>query len=360
MQFSSSPTTKYTSSSKRLIIWAAAFILFIIGIFIYSETAHAGLISYVQTVFGGSKVSAKVIHKQPHVGSQNLAILQPAVSFDPNPEKASDVSPIVGNTLVADIMWSESVVDTTSTKISSYVVREGDTVSSIAKMFGVSVNTVIWANNINRTSVLPVGQNLVILPIIGINYTVQRGDTIKGIVLKYKADLDEVLRYNDLTLQSTLVTGQTILIPDVELQTPVVAKPQAKGYVRDNRAHDTNGPDYGSYYMRPCDIDLCRHSQNLHGYNGVDLAGPSGTKLYASAGGTVIVSRMGGWNGGYGNYVIISHDNGTQTVYGHMLKTLVSAGQHVDRGQVIGLVGNTGNSTGPHVHFEIRGGKNSF
>ncbi len=342
------------------MIWVVAFVLFIAGIFIYSETAHAGLISYMQTVFGGGKVSAKVIQNRQHLGSQDLALLQPAVSFDPNPEKASDVSPIVGNTLVADVMLSETVSDTTSTQISSYVVREGDTVSSIAKMFGVSINTVIWANNINRTSSLPVGQTLLILPVTGIKYNVQKGDTIKGIVLKYRADIDEVLQYNDLTLQSTLIAGQTILIPDVELQTSVVAKAQIKGYVKDNRAHDTNGPDYGSYYIRPCDVDLCYHSQSLHGYNGVDLAGPSGTKLYASAGGRVIVSRMGGWNGGYGNYVIISHDNGTQTVYGHMLKTLVSVGQHVDRGQVIGSIGSTGNSTGPHVHFEIRGAKNPF
>jgi murein DD-endopeptidase MepM/ murein hydrolase activator NlpD len=82
--------------------------------------------------------------------------------------------------------------------------------------------------------------------------------------------------------------------------------------------------------------------------------------LYAAAGGTVIISKNSGWNGGYGNYVVIQHPNKTQTVYGHMTTTVVSVGQAVTKGQLIGYSGNTGKSTGPHLHFEIRGAKNPF
>lgn len=354
MQFSSSPTTKYSSPVKRLMIWVAAFILFVVGIFIYSRTAHAGLISYMQNTFGSGHVSAKVVQAQVHAGSQNLALLQPAVSYDPNPEKASGTSPVVGNALVADVTLSEVAGDTTSTQISSYIVREGDTLSSIAKMFGVSANTVMWANNISRASALRVGQNLIILPVTGINYTVKKGDTVKGIALKYKADVDEILQYNDISLSSTLVVGQTILIPDAELQ---IAVP-TKVVVKNNPAHDTNGPDYGSYYARPVVGGV--KTQGLHGYNGIDLAGPVGTPIYAAAAGIVLVSASSGWNGGYGNLVIISHDNGTQTVYAHLSKTLVKVGQRVEQSQKIGLMGATGKSTGSHLHFEIRGAKNQF
>jgi murein DD-endopeptidase MepM/ murein hydrolase activator NlpD len=101
-------------------------------------------------------------------------------------------------------------------------------------------------------------------------------------------------------------------------------------------------------------------TQGLHGYNGVDLAGPVGTPIYAAAAGTVLVSASSGWNGGYGNLVIISHDNGTQTVYGHLSKTLVKVGQHVEQSQKIALMGATGKATGSHLHFEIRGAKNPF
>jgi murein DD-endopeptidase MepM/ murein hydrolase activator NlpD len=318
----------------------------------------------MQTVIGGNKVSAKVTQSKTPLASQTLALLQAATNLDPNPEKYSEVAPVVGNALSADVVLSEGAQAETSTTISSYVVREGDTVSSIAQMFGVSANTLMWANGISRATALPVGQHLIILPVTGISYTVKKGDTIKGIATKYGADITEILHFNDISLGSTLVVGQKIIIPDAEQATPIKANTTlVKGYVRDNRAHDTNGPDYGSYYMRPCDISECVKSQGLHGHNAVDLASSYhkiGAPIYASAPGTVILSKMGGWNGGYGNYIIISHDNGTQTVYGHLSQTLAVAGQRVEKGQVIGYMGNSGNSTGPHLHFEIRGAKNPF
>ena len=90
------------------------------------------------------------------------------------------------------------------------------------------------------------------------------------------------------------------------------------------------------------------------------MASYLGAPIRASASGDVIVARSSGWNGGYGKYIVISHPNGTQTVYGHMNAVAVQAGWHVAKGQVIGELGNTGNSTGPHIHFEIRGARNPF
>ena len=102
-------------------------------------------------------------------------------------------------------------------------------------------------------------------------------------------------------------------------------------------------------------------TQNIHGYNAVDLAAPTGTPIMAAADGTVIVAKSGGWNGGYGSYVVIQHGNGSQTLYAHMSKVAAYDGESVVQGQVIGYVGETGDATGPHVHFEIRDGiRNPF
>jgi LysM repeat protein len=310
----------------------------------------------MSSLFGSEKVSAKVESSTGRT-SQTIALLQAANAIDPNPEKPVGVVPVVGNALVADVAIADSFMSSTAnTQISLYTVREGDTLSGIAGMFNVSVNTIMWANDITRSTSLRAGQTLVILPVTGINYAVKKGDTIKGIALKYKADVGEMLQYNDLTLGSTLSVGQVIIIPDAEQ--PLV---QTKYVATGNTAHDTNGPSYAGYYTRP--ISGGTKTQGLHGYNGVDLASYMGAPIYAAAAGKVILSSSGGWNGGYGNLIIISHDNGTQTVYGHLSKNLVLAGQNVEQGQKIGLMGATGKVqgvTGVHLHFEIRGAKNPF
>ena len=356
MQLKPQSAKKSSLFSKRLAIWTTFFVMVVAVIFTYSETAHAGLVSYLSGVFGSQQVSAEVTHKQFQLSSQNIALLQYSSNLDPNPEKSA-TSPVNGSVLNADVALSESAVgpDVASAQISSYTVRDGDTLSEIAQMFGVSVNTLVWANDISRTSSLRAGQVLIILPVTGISYTVKSGDTVKGVAQKYKADIDEILQYNDLSINSKLTVGQTIIIPDAEAQTaaPITTKALAQG----------GSVKSSSYYVRPCDLKQCLKTQGIHGHNGVDLAdrfGKIGGTIFASAPGTVILSKMGGWNGGYGNYIIISHPNGTQSVYAHLSQTRVTTGQQVDRGQVIGSMGSSGNSTGPHIHFEIRGATNPF
>jgi murein DD-endopeptidase MepM/ murein hydrolase activator NlpD len=319
------------------------------------RTANAGLFSFISDLTT-DKASAKIIDLPPAVTSQNMSLLQAAVNVDPNPHKTDGYTPLAyGNALVAEIGpqgTAAEVVDNVSTEISLYTVHAGDTLSQIAEMFGVSVNTIIWANELGKNPVIREGQQLVILPITGIKYTVKKGDTIRGIVLKYKSNLEEVLLYNDLTLNSTLAVGDVIMIPDAELiiDTPKIA----------TKSPSSRLPSAPlGYYSRP--IDGGSRSQGIHGNNAVDLAANEGTVIRAAASGKVISSiSNGGWNGGYGNYVIISHDNGTQTLYAHNQKNFVSTGDTVQKGQMIAKVGMTGKTTGPHVHFEIRGAKNPF
>lgn len=241
-----------------------------------------------------------------------------------------------------------------SDQISIYVVRSGDSLGGIAKMFNVSVNTLVWANDLTRGAVLKEGQVLTILPMTGVRHTVVKGETLTSIAKRYGGDTKEILQFNDLDNENELVLGQAILIPDGE-ESSTVATP---GRTVKPAVRGANAPDYEGYYIRPLIGGV--KTQGLHGYNGVDLANRSGTDIIASASGQVIVSKNSGWNGGYGNYVVIKHPNGTQTLYAHLLNAIVFVGQEVAQGQTIGHLGASGNSTGPHVHFEIRGAKNPF
>ena len=356
MQYKYPKKDKNISLSKHILSWNVILLASFLVIGLFVETAHASIISLVNSVFGSAQVSARIIPATPS-NSQTITILQAAVNIDPNPDKVMQFAPPLddGKTLIPGIAAvggsDESV---SNTQISIYVVREGDSLSTISDIFGVSVNTIIWANDISRSTPLQAGQILVILPVTGINYSVKKGETISGIISKYKANLEEVLQYNDLTAKSDLAVGQTIIIPDVDLQvsTPI----RAASTIDPLRGADV--PSYPGYYIRPLKIGT--KSQGLHGHNGVDLAAPIGTPIYAAADGKIIVSSTGNWSGGYGNFVIISHANGTQTVYAHNSKNIVKVGEYVEQGQEIARVGSTGNSTGPHVHFEIRGAKNPF
>ncbi len=342
-------TYSFINLSKEVII---ALILISIPAF-YPKTSNAGFFSFISDV-AGDKASAKTLETYDAPNSQKMPILKAVVNSNPNPYLALN-EPVLHseNSLQAEIGPSgtiSEIEEVSNTQISLYVVRSGDTLSEIASMFDVSANTIIWANNLGRNPTLREGQTLVILPITGIRHIVKKGDTIDGIVSKYKADLEEVLIYNDISRNSTLAVGSTIIIPDAE---PDI---EARSSVNSSKNNKSAPP---SYYMRP--IFGGKKSQGLHGNNAVDLAANIGTPIYAAAGGTVIASmNNGGWNGGYGNYVIISHPNGTQTLYSHNSKNLVSVGDKVSKGDRIATVGMTGKTTGPHVHFEIRGAKNPF
>jgi murein DD-endopeptidase MepM/ murein hydrolase activator NlpD len=112
------------------------------------------------------------------------------------------------------------------------------------------------------------------------------------------------------------------------------------------------------YYTRPIIGGV--KTQSIHGHNGVDIGAPVGSPILAAAEGIVLAAKPSGYNGGYGKMIIISHPNGTQTVYGHLSSVYVTTGQSVSKGEQIGESGNTGRSTGPHLHFEVRGAENPF
>jgi LysM repeat protein len=294
--------------------------------------------------------------------SQTMSVLAPARNIDPKPSMGGgDITLVGGTALMAEEGPSGTAADveqhTESTAISVYTVHKGDSLAGIAKMFGVTVNTIVWANDLKGA--IKEGQELVILPIAGVRHTVAKGDTIASLAKKYKADAGEIAQYNDLETGASLAVGDVVIIPDGEIAAPVPAKKTKPSTGSKNPYRGGGGPSLSGYYGWPVDGGVV--TQGIHGYNGIDIGARTGTGVFASAGGVVIIANgSGGWNGGYGNYVVIRHDNGTQTLYGHLSKVLTSSGARVGQGETIGLVGSTGKSTGSHLHFEVRGATNPF
>ncbi|MFA5736691.1 MAG: M23 family metallopeptidase [Candidatus Paceibacterota bacterium] len=336
----------------------------VIYILVVASQAEATILSTMtDIIFRSGKhlsTSANQTLAAVSVNSQNMALLESQPERDELLAKSDVDLPLVGGAAVlAENGPMGTVADLTegvppTDQISVYIVRPGDNLSTIAQMYGVSVNTIRWANDLTKNSVIKEGQTLVILPITGIRYTVKKGDTLAGIIKKYGGDLDEIILYNDLEIEKGLTIGQIIIIPDGDYGVPVAKSPAAGT----SSGGKYKGPSYPGYFMRPITGGV--RTQGLHGNNAVDLAAPYGTPIYAAASGQVILARPTGYNGGYGGYLVISHPNGTQTLYSHCSSLAVISGQRVERGDVVGYIGSTGRSTGNHLHFEVRGAVNPF
>lgn len=294
--------------------------------------------------------------------SQTIAFLEAAVNIDPKKAMGGgDITVVDDSALLPDAGPSGTIADIESSerqgKVSLYVVHKGDTLPQVAKMFGVSINTILWANDLDRTAALRSGQTLVILPVDGVQHTVKKGDTVRSIAKKYNADAADIIEFNNIGANQHLFIGDTVVVPNGR---ETLAE---NSNTTPNKARIVSKyPSYAGYYAHP--VPAGHKTQGIHGYNGVDYGAPVGTPVYAAAEGSVIVSRFrplsDPWFGGYGNYIVIEHPNGTQTLYGHLSAVYVAVGARVDQGQSIGEVGNTGHSTGPHLHFEVRGAKNPF
>lgn len=235
-------------------------------------------------------------------------------------------------------------------KVTDYTVQDGDTVASIAKKFGISENTVIWQNNLTKTSTIKPGQTLQILPVTGVLHKVQKGDTVYSIAKKYDSEAQAIVDFpfntfvNDENFE--LAIGQTVIVPDG-------VKPDNQGTVTPRIRQLT--PDAGTVvasgaFAWPTRGVITQYFAWYH--PGIDIANPAAPDVLAADSGRVVAS---GWdNTGYGNRVIIDHGNGYMTLYGHMQRLYVVAGQTVSRGSAIGKMGSTGHSTGTHLHFEVR------
>lgn len=234
-------------------------------------------------------------------------------------------------------------------KVTKYTVQFGDTPSTIAQRFGLKIQTLLDNNAISK-NMIRVGQTLWLPPTDGLIVTWTNKTTLAALAKKYKVTSADILRANNLGSKDIIVLNERIVIPGARPEKAMVPTKIAKTtalVASRARAGGSNA------LLWPTTV-----SQHLTQYfslrhSGIDIAGPLGTPIYAAANGIVTVSRSG-WNGGYGNYIIINHGNGKETTYGHMSRRLVAVGEEVTRGQLIAYMGSTGRSTGSHLHFEVR------
>jgi len=272
----------------------------------------------------------------------------PGVPANPLVAGASDEVPesaVISSVITPVTIISEKPRD----KVVEHEVKEGETVSSIAQDFGVSADTILWENDLSKAENIKVGQKLKILPVSGVSYKVASGDTIYSIAKEYRASAQAIIDFpfNDIGDDFQLKTGQVLIVPDGA--PPEKPKPAPTQYLaRENIPVADLGTGRFGW---PASGDLVQYFAWYH--PGIDISNLGGGPIRASDAGTVVVA---GWpdSYGYGNRVEIDHGNGYMTRYAHLSAIYVSVGQKVARGDVIGMMGSTGRSTGIHLHLEIR------
>ncbi|MBI4976261.1 MAG: peptidoglycan DD-metalloendopeptidase family protein [Spirochaetes bacterium] len=227
----------------------------------------------------------------------------------------------------------------TGVVFTDYTVQKGDSIWSIAKDHALALDTIIGVNNIKDLNALTIGSVIKLPNMNGINYTVRANDTLSHISLFSGSPIEKIKEMNGIT-DASIAAGRVLFLPDGKLDA-----------VERNRLFgiDFNKPIYGRLTSR---YGLRKHP--FLGYRmfhtGVDIGYNNGGSVRAVQAGTV---GFAGENGGYGNYVSLQHKNGFTTAYGHLASISVAPGAYVKKGDVIGVVGSTGISTGPHLHFEV-------
>jgi murein DD-endopeptidase MepM/ murein hydrolase activator NlpD len=258
------------------------------------------------------------------------------------------------------IMSGTAIVSVSRKEVADYIIQPGDSLSSIAYRYGVSISTLMWENSISYTTLLRPGDKLRIPPTTGIMHTIKKGDTLKKIASTYGAKVEDIVNFNGLDEDGTdLVIGKRIMIPNgtavqVAVRPKSTYSTSAGKYTGSVPASSAQSPSVSGYVWPTKARIITQYFGWRHA--GLDIAGPMNTPNYAARAGTVTKSQCG-WNNGYGCVIMIDHGNGVITLYGHNNKLLVSVGDYVTAGQTIGLMGNTGNVrgiTGIHLHFEVR------
>jgi murein DD-endopeptidase MepM/ murein hydrolase activator NlpD len=248
-----------------------------------------------------------------------------------------------------------------------YTVETGDSVFAIAKGFGLTPESVLWANydllNDNPDQLSP-GMSLNIPPVDGVLYEWQEGDTLQGVADRFDAKVEDIMGWSgnrfDLT-NPNVELGSLVMIPDGHREfkqwlVPTIPRGRA-GVSSDLYGAGTCPGGYeGAYgsggFIWPADNHTLSGNDYWSGHLAIDIAAGTGARIYAADSGVVVFS--GTAFGGYGNMVMVDHGNGYQTLYAHLSSVGVRCGQSVLQGQYIASAGNTGRSTGPHLHFEVR------
>ena len=223
--------------------------------------------------------------------------------------------------------------------ITGYTVRKGDSVSLIASSFGLTIDTLISFNKIEHVRKVYPGMKLRIPNTSGVPYTVRSGDCLSGIAERFSMSLNDLLDWNNID-SAVISPGQVLFIPGARMNKNDLARVLGTLFVYPVKGGLSS--DYG-WRIHPI-------SGKKHFHNGIDITNFMGTPVRAAMAGRVVKI---GVNNIYGKFLIIQHDGGFQTFYGHLNRITTASGAWVNQGQKVGEMGNTGYSTGPHLHFSI-------
>ena len=291
---------------------------------------HSGMVGLVLV---GVTLGPLVIERLPSSGEAGGAL--------PN-------SLVLGQT---DVSAETLLSDKPRAEVLNYTVQEGDTLSSVADKFGVSLETVLWANDLTEKSKIKPGQQLAVPPVTGIIHKVKRGETIYSVAKKYDIEAQSVVNWpfnsyvNDETF--ALAVGQILVVPDGVMPE---AAPSTSRYIA-RRTPDAGAVTATGQFVWPTQGSISQRPVWYH--MAVDISNKGAPDILAADSGTVVVAGTPD-RYGYGTRVMIDHGNGFQTLYAHMSAVYVSSGQRVSRGVAVGRMGCTGRCSGTHLHFEIR------
>jgi murein DD-endopeptidase MepM/ murein hydrolase activator NlpD len=281
----------------------------------------------------------------------DISFTLPAAALD-NEDFSGDLAIITrgDDSTILNPNLPSTINSSSRTKVVEYQVEPGDTIGTIAEKFGITVNTVLWANKLSSTSTIRPGDKLVILPTNGVLHQVKNGDTVDKIAKYYNTNSEKVLEFNALPDSSDIKIGEYLIVPDGKVPPPPPTPRSSVASKNTVRLPVTVVPTNGKM-MWP---NGCSRISQYFGWRhtGLDIACKAGSPILAADDG--VVSRVQYIKTGYGHNVIIDHGDGVQTLYAHMTTIFVEKGETVKRGQEIGLEGSTGRSTGPHLHFEVR------
>jgi len=230
-----------------------------------------------------------------------------------------------------------------------YEVQHGDTLSRIAARYSIRVSTIKNVNRLSSDAIRP-GQKLTILPVDGVVYSAKEGDSLSEIARRFRVEPEEIARQNKLDAGQNL-DGLELIIPGGKPLQPIrpTVVPVSSRFAT-AEVYGDSAPVAGQL-LRPCSGVYTQYFSWRH--RGLDIADRSAPTVFAASGGVVVEAKASGWNGGYGQTVVVDHGGGFLTRYAHFQKVFVAEGDRVVSGQALGKMGSTGRSTGTHLHFEV-------
>ena len=267
------------------------------------------------------------------------------IKFPPSMEMESDLGEISSAEIPAGVeLGADYETDTHINDLSyiSYRVKSGDIIGKIAQKYDVSSDSIISLNSIKSSRNLQIGTYLKIPTMSGILYTAKDGDSVPSVAQKFNVDAEKVAFVNNKSADSQFTSGETLFVPGAKLDVETLQEINGDLFKKPIHASWYRSSNFG-WRSNPFTAARTYH-------NGIDMACPHGTSIYAAMAGKVTAT---GFSPIYGNYVIITHHSGYKTLYGHMSKIIAVKNQSVDAGTIIGRVGSTGMSTGPHLHFTV-------